>query len=179
MCILCDGGSPQDLLEGFRSRIAEFGFTMVSVGDGTSSWTYTIGLLENFAHPEFVVTGLDPGAASDVITGLVQRVRDGESFTGASPDSSHRGVALRFGDVHRTQWTHGRFAMWEAHYDLFGGRPLSRSATQILWPNDDGVFPPDRDFCHAHRNCQPVLSVITARDVNRSRSRSKRRKKRR
>jgi hypothetical protein len=179
MCILCDGGSAQELLNGFRSRIGEFGFTMVAVGEGSSSWTYTIGLLENFGHPEFVVTGLRPNAAITVMTALVERVRAGERFTSESADTAYEGIPLRLGHVHRSQWTHSRFAMWEAYYEWLGGAPLSPSATQILWPNDYGVFPPGRDFCDQHRNCQPLLAVPAGGDVNRRPRASKRRKNRR
>lgn len=180
MCVLCDGTNEEDLLTGFRSRVTEFGFTMVSVGGSPSSWTYTIGLLENLGHPELVVTGLDPSSAYGIITGLVTRIRAGEMFTGESEDTTHEGVPVRFGGVHRSQWAHGRFAMWEAYYDAFGGAPLDRAATQIMWPNEHLVFPPDRDFCHEHRNCQPLLAFATPVDVNLTRrQRVKRAKKRR
>lgn len=176
--MLCDGANEQDLFGQFRARIAQFGFTMVHVGEGSSSWTYTVGLVEGLGHPEFVVTGLNPTAASVVVAGLVERVRAGERYTSAS-EASYEGVALRFGAVHRSHWRHGRLAMWEAYYDRFGGKPASRSAIQILWPNEDGAFPPDRDFCHEHRNCQPLLAVAATDDVNLPRRGSKRRKSRR
>jgi hypothetical protein len=179
MCILCDGATEQDLFEDFRDRIAQYDFTMLSVGDESASWTYSIGLLASFGHPEFVITGLDPGSASGVITGLVDRIRRGERFTASSPDTVHAGVPFRFGEVHGSQWTHGRFAMWCAYYDRFGGAPAPLSAVQILWPNDSGVFPPDRDFCREHRNCQPLLAVAAAGNVNRGPNRAQRRKKRR
>lgn len=92
MCMLCEGASAQDVLDGFRSRIAEFGFTMVSVGGGSSSWTYTIGLLENFGHPELVVTGLCP---------KMIKLIDGDGWVLARRHGSHRQYihALKTGTV--------------------------------------------------------------------------------
>jgi hypothetical protein len=179
MCFICDGGTEQDLLDQTHARIAEHGFTMMMVGDDRSSWAYSIGLLENFGHPELVVTGLDATSASAVITGLAERIRDGERFTAASPDTTYMGWPVRFGEVHQSQWRHGRFAMWCAYYGHRGELPANPDAVQLLWANDDDVFPPDRDFCAAHRNCQPVLSVAATRDVNLPPRRSQRRKKKR
>jgi hypothetical protein len=152
---------------------------MMSVGGGKSAWTYTIGLVESFDHPEFVMAGLSAENCSVVINALVDRVRAGERFDVGCPDPSIRGVPVRVGAVHPTQWVHGRFAMWVNYYGEAGEPRPVPSAVQILWPNDDGVFPPDRDFCDVHPNCQPVLSVLVAHDVHRpiGRERGRRKKK--
>jgi hypothetical protein len=133
-----------------------------------------------------VVTGLDPGCAHHAINALVVRIRRGEVFDVGSPDTSVDGLAVRLGAVHHTQWTQGRFAMWVNYYGMAGmaGDPLpDPAAVQVLWANDDGVFPPDRDFCREHRDCQPILSVAVAHDVNRpigrGRGKAKRNRKRR
>jgi len=175
MCFLCDGGTIEEWLDQTRERIDRYGFTMVMVEGGKSSWTYTIGLTESFGDPELVVTGLDAEHSVFLIDGLAERIKDGERFD--SGETSLCGVPLRIGPVHPTQWIHGRFNSWLEFYDD-EPRPQP-DAVQILWPNDDDVFPPDRDFCDVHRDCQPVLSVLVAHDVHRpvGRERGRRRRK--
>jgi hypothetical protein len=136
-------------------------------------------LLEAFDHPELVITGLDAPDAHRLISDLVAHIESGERFDGS--ETSLHGVPLRIGKVHPTQWVHGRFAMWVNYYGERGARgelPPAPDAVQILWSNDDGVFPPDRDFCDVHRECQPVLSVLVADDVHRPPGRPRGRRKR-
>lgn len=181
MCFICDGGTDRELMARFEQRIEAFGFTMVGVGSGAKSWVDTIGLLETFGHPEMVVTALAIETAAGLFEGLVERIRAGESFTPTSPDAALHGRPLRVSAVHPTQWVHGRFAMWTNYYGERGFLPAQPAAVQILWPNQDGVCPPDRDFCHDHRNCQPLLAFPVASDVNAppvGRQNSKRRRRR-
>lgn len=180
MCFICDGGTDDELLSGFEQRIETFGFTMMGVDSGVKSWVYTIGLLETFGHPELVVTGLGMASAAGLFDGIVDRIRKGETFSPVSPDSTLNGHPFRVSAVHPTQWVHGRFAMWTNYYGERGFLPAQPAAIQILWPNDDGVFPPDRDFCHDHRNCQPLLAFPVASNVNAppvGRQRTKRRRR--
>lgn len=178
MCFICDGGTEEEWAARTRDRIREFGFTMVAVGSGTRSWTYTIGLLETFGHPELVVTTLAAQSAFGLINGMVDRIRSGERFDASSRETSLQGQPVRFGLVHRTQWVQGRFAAWVNHYGESGFLPAEPNAVQLLWANDDGVFPPDRDFCHHHRHCQPLLAFAVAANVHES-ARRKRRPRRR
>jgi hypothetical protein len=178
MCFICDGGTVEELFADTRERIDKYGFTMVGVGEGVRSWVYTIGLLETFGHPELVVTTLSMEGAASLFTGLVDRIRNGESFDASSRESVHVDVPIRFSSVHPTQWLHGRFAMWVNYYGHLGVLPAQPEAVQVLWPNELDIFPPDRDFCHEHRNCQPLLSSPVAADVHETQRRRRRRKKR-
>lgn len=179
MCFLCDGGTEGELTTTLRERIDRFGFTMMGVGDDVNSWVYTIGLLENFGHPELVVTTLAMESAAGLFNGLVDRIWAGESFSPLSPDTALEvGPAIRFSSVHPTQWANGRFAMWTNYYGERSFLPAQPEAVQVLWPNDAGMFPPDRDFCHDHNHCQPLLAFPVASNVNTrsDRSRKHRRK---
>src|ERR1700704_1719690 len=82
VCFICDGGTEEEQQSDRLVRIAVHGFTMVQV-EGTSPWTYTIGLAPSFDHPELVVTGV-PGMAGELITDVVDRIREGQRFDGAS-----------------------------------------------------------------------------------------------
>ena len=177
MCVLCDGGTFEDLFDGYTKLIDEHGFTMVGVFGGVRSWLYTIGLLATFGHPELVVTGLDAESATGLVAGLVERIRRGESFDASSHETMFAERPVRFASVHPTQWVHGRFNMWANYYGDLGELPAAPEAVQVLWANEFDIFPPDRDFCHVHRDCQPLLSAPVAHDVHES-LRRRRRKKR-
>jgi hypothetical protein len=115
MCFMCDGGTMQEWCDDTARRIHEYGFTLMCVDGRRSSWTYTIGLVETFGHPELVITELSD-YAPEILTHLVHDVRRGERFEVGAPDASVHGIPLRVGAVHPTQWIHGRFNMWEEYY---------------------------------------------------------------
>jgi len=179
MCVLCDGGTEEELQTDRSIRIAVHGFTMVQV-EGVPSWTYTIGLARSFDHPELVVTGL-PDGAPDLINDVVDRIRDGERFDASSPPMALCDCAsVAFGAVHREQWVHGRFDQWLDYYDRLGEKPLIPDVVQVLWPDKSRLFPTDPDFCPEHRpTCQPLLDVAPHHNVHIGPNREERRRAKR
>src|SRR5947209_6271559 len=121
MCLICDGFTHEEAHSGEFVRIAMYGFTMIAVG-GSPTWTYTIGLLQSFGHPELVMTGLSPGDSADLITAVVELIREGAVFDAASPPLTVCSCTeVAFGDVHEEQWLQGRFDGWLGYYDWLGG----------------------------------------------------------
>ena len=166
MCVICDGGSEEELLADEFVRMALDGYVMVSV-EPEPTWAYTIGLLKSFDHPELVVTGLSDDTAAHVMSHFVARIRKGERFTTSSPPVPLCNcTTATFGTVHPAQWDRGRFDHWLRYYGWAGDPPPIREAVQVLW-DIDGRYPPDRDFCPAHRGtCQPLLDEPPRHDVN-------------
>ncbi len=163
MCAICDGKSQSEFLATLKNRIEVHGFTMVSVGDDHGSWTYTIGLTNTFDHPELVVTGLAPESAYGLLDALVDRIRTGEQFGATSHERFVHGAPVRFGEVHQGQWHQGRFDSWKRVYSS-AAAPPRQGAVQVVWPNDDWIYPPDPRFCMAHENsCQALLDVDPCR----------------
>jgi hypothetical protein len=176
VCVICDGGSEEELLSDEFVRIALHGFVMVAV-QSTTPWAYTIGLLQSFDHPELVVTGLPDDVAAHVMSGVVARVREGERFTPSSPALSLcKCTTATFGTVNPAQWDAGRFGQWVRYYRWLGGEPPIADAVQVLW-DKDGRFPPDPVFCPVHgADCQPLLDGAPRHNVNTGSNQEQRRR---
>jgi len=100
VCIICDGFSHEEALTGEFVRIAVNGFTMVGI-EAEPPWTYTIGLVRSFDHPELVMTGGAMGDVADLLTGVVDHIRDGDRFDADSPPLALCGcTSVAFGPVH-------------------------------------------------------------------------------
>jgi hypothetical protein len=55
---MCEGSSQEEVLAEDAAIIAEHGHLVTGVGDGDPPhWTYTVGLLDRFGHPELIVAG--------------------------------------------------------------------------------------------------------------------------
>lgn len=166
MCVMCDGSSLTDVMEMYRRFIDDCGFAIVAVDD-QPSWTYTIGLLEKYDHPELVVTGLPYSTASQMIWFVVNKIKVGQRFDETSELVDPRGMPLLFGKVAEGQWAHGRFNMC-LEYAHWAGHAPDLRALQVVWANEDGDLPPGL-FCKHHRGeCQPLLDIDPERNVHRT-----------
>jgi uncharacterized protein DUF4262 len=142
MCIICDGATPEEALDGLHDKIKRFGWAYVYVepSPGNAGWGYTVGLTERLDHPELVVVGLDVGNTALLLHSLVSRTDDGERFGGQSlallPDRS----VVRFVPVHPTQLTVGVMAQWNNVYDTYGPFDLEQRALQVLPCGAQGLW---------------------------------------
>ncbi|MEY2458368.1 MAG: hypothetical protein QOG30_198 [Acidimicrobiaceae bacterium] len=180
MCVICDGGSEEDLLNDEFVRVAVEGFVMVGV-ESESPWIYTIGLLQSYDHPELVVTGQAEEGAK-LIVRVVDRIKEGQRFNAASPPTTLCcGCTIAsFGSVHPEHWNRGRFEQWVRYYGFHGGEPAERMAVQVLWRDRNDLFPTDPEFCPAHRgSCQPLLDEAPRHDVHTGLNREQRRQAKR
>ena len=178
MCVLCEGGSEEDLLRDEFMRIALDGFTVVLV-ESESPWAYTIGLTQSFDHPELVVTGGSEDSTLHVLGHLIGRIKDGARFEVDSPPFSPCDcLPYRFGPVHPAQWEQGRFDQWLRYYTWAGGELPPQRALQVLVPNNAGGYPDEPDFCFRHNNrCQPLLDEAPRHNVNTGENREARRRR--
>jgi hypothetical protein len=179
VCFICDGGTEEEAFSGEFVRIAVHGFTMLHV-EANPPWTYTIGLLQSYDHPELVMTGQPPDMTAELLTDVVEHIRQGERYDGSSaPLALCDCTSVAFGPVHAEQWTHGRFNQWLNYYDRLGEEPPVPDAVQVLWPMG-GLFPPDPEFCTKHRGaCQPLLDREPRHDVHTGLNREQRRQAKR
>ncbi len=163
--MMCDGATEDEVLFDMYGLIQKFGFMMTAV-EGSSTWTYTVGLAEQF-HPELVVTALAPRKSFDVLRAVVDHINAGERFDECSPPLDLGGLIVRFGRVHVEQWHQGRFDRWLRYYGALGDHGwLQREAVQVLWPDERGNYPTDSSFCCNRPTCQPLLDVAPASNVN-------------
>jgi hypothetical protein len=178
MCIICDRASEDEVLFDMFGKIEKYGFTMAMV-ESTPPWTYTIGLAAQL-HPELVVTGLPAEQSVHFINHVVDRIDHGMRFDEHSPPLDIHGNVVRFGRVHTEQWHHGRLDRWLRYYDALGDSCwLPREAVQVLWPDKQGRYPPDPEFCCGAGTCQPLLDLAPTSNVNGGPNRAARRRRRR
>lgn len=161
MCSICDGKSFEEVTEEAAERIDEYGFTMQGVEphDGPTpspGWIYTIGLVPNARHPEFIVVGGKVEVVASLVSQLAHDVLDGERFAvGDTIGFDGSADVFRVGAVHPWHYEHDTFNSWHnlREYGAFEADALE--AVQIVLPRSW--------FCEAHQN--PDLSLPQSRIV--------------
>ena len=128
--------------EDIRRSVEEHGWHAIAVPESERApeLLYTIGLVSSWNHPELIVFGLPARTAHSVVSSLIDRIREHESFekTGVHPDLLGD-LPLLIRPVHPSQLeTYFGYAM--GYYRLVG-RPDALRAVQIFWPDRDGVLP--------------------------------------
>lgn len=116
---------------------------------------YTIGLYEQFGHPELLVFGLTVPTMRGVLTRMAEAIkRTGGSFQAGEfyPDViKKREVLLRAVAAHEIYKEMGIAQVY------YGRRHYT--ALQIVWPDATGRFPWETGFAVEHRRRQPLLTV--------------------
>lgn len=135
MCLQCDGYSHEEAMQALDLQIKIYGWAVIQVDDDGVVFSYTVGLVENFGHPELIVldveTGLQHGLLNEIANGIAAHGRP------ALDGPSTRGVRLV--EVHKNHLHGDYFGRWAARY---GGLPRPGQALQVLLP--------DSAFCEGH-----------------------------
>jgi hypothetical protein len=121
------------------------------MGSDSQGWSYSVGLVDSYGHPEVIIVGMDHETAQAAINELAKRVKggarftDGERVTGViSDDLVMRTVDERWKDhlVGRAQWFMADKAV-----------PL----LQAVYPDDANKFAWEEGFDDEWRAAQPLL----------------------
>ena len=154
MCDLCDGADYDDVYSKICSLISARGFTIIRVGshDNTPGWAYTIGLVDNFDHPELVVAGLPLDEAAEVLTALGGCVAGGDRIDSPGQHSLN-GIPIGVVPVHLRHLDSGLMDCWHGYYDWLVRSDVELTALQIVMPADG--------CCWEHQRDQPDLSTPT------------------
>ena len=80
MCVMCNGGTIEDVFRILHLQIVNRGFAVVPVGTKTENrgWAYTIGLIDSKDHPELVVAGYPLDRAVNILDELGAAVMAGD-----------------------------------------------------------------------------------------------------
>lgn len=120
-----------------------------------ASAAYTVGLFEQFGHPELLVFGLTVSTMQAMLTGMAEaikrtgaRFKAGESY--AQVLEKHE-ILLRAIPAHEAE---KRMRVAPTYY---GRRHFE--ALQIVWPDETGRYPWDPGFAREYRRRQPLLSL--------------------
>lgn len=133
MCDICQGASDDELLFGIYGRIHNFGWAIEYVqGSGASdSWGYTIGLTEEFGHPELALAGLDAQTTALFVNWIGRAISHGdlpppgELFV----CNGHEYLVV---EVHPAHYELGTFGMWDFYYNHLEEAPEEHRVLEIV-----------------------------------------------
>ena len=135
MCIECDGYSHEDAIHALDLQIRIYGWSVVQVGSDENAFSYTIGLVENFGHPELIVADADRRYQHELLNELANGVvANGRP---ALDRPSTRGVSCV--GVHPNHLHGHYFGMWASRY---GELPKPGQVLQVLLS--------DGSYCECH-----------------------------
>lgn len=112
MCIECDGYSHDQAMQALDLQIRVHGWTLVQVEDGSTSWCYTVGLVENYGHPELVLFDVAIETQHPLMTRLVDLV----ASAGKLPPHRLAELGLRCANVHPDHLDGDLFGTWANRY---------------------------------------------------------------
>jgi hypothetical protein len=137
MCLECDGYSHEEAMQALDLQITIYGWALMQVQGEGETWCYTIGLLENFGHPELTLLDVDLEYQRGYIDTLVEGiVEDGEM----SPLAMQK-LGVECVEVHDHHLRSDLFGKWAARHNRF---PTPGEFLQVV--------PPRSAFCECHAN---------------------------
>ena len=148
----------------FLAKVEEHGWMVMSIKDepGKPGWSYTVGLFENFAHPEIVIFGLKPDSRHRILNWIGDNVKRNNPFTA---EKEHEWVLDNY-----KCWSKPVQKRW--YYDLLGyarwfyktGRDSDNfPCVQALWPDKAGIFPWQSEYGYADQPLLYETELVAAR----------------
>ena len=166
---MCDCPSNDELFRSIDRWIDERRWQLISVGFEEASgsrWTYSIGLIEGFGHPELVVAGGCCAACGGwVINQLGDRIAAGERWPMPTdePVPLDGGPLVHLRPVPDECWTADWFAAWVSYYGSKSYAPPAPAAVQVVVGDAGGRFPwePGCDEAMAASQRMPLAPVMS------------------
>jgi hypothetical protein len=112
MCLECDGYSHEEAMQALDLQIRVHGWALVQVQDDTTSWSYTVGLVEHYGHPELSLIDVDYEYAARLMHELVA----GITTRGAMSPWPIRREGLQCIEVHPDHLRGDLFGTWSNRY---------------------------------------------------------------
>ncbi|WP_026688081.1 DUF4262 domain-containing protein [Azovibrio restrictus] len=140
-----------EFAENVRHDIETFGCSIIFIGDDEPPFAYTVGLWLKHKHPELITFGLAGETMGNILMRIASMVGEGTRFSSAT---RLQGVGGKFGvEVHPVAKANlGRYCGFALGFyeEKF---PLA----QVVWPDNAGHFPSEREYNHAYAKLQPLL----------------------
>jgi len=146
MCFLCDGGTVEESLRFIELTILHHGWAVRGVlpdadDPNGKTWSYTIGLLENFNHPELVITDVEFERAIELLNHLGEDVRAGRDI------EAFNELGSKFRPIHPAHLDSDLLGGW---LDNYGFAPAPGQVWQVVLPKTY--------FCADHGELQTDLT---------------------
>lgn len=164
MCQLCNGASLDNVLVNQDLLIRTSGYAMTQVSDHRGGgWTYTIGLLERFGHPDLLTLDVDLALQAGLVNALAASVVEHGVLPGRA---ELRSDGLSTVLVHPNHLAEGRVAMWTKRHQRV---PQTGEFLQVVLSS--------RHFCACHAPLRQMLDKPLVRTVGNEPSHRRRRKR--
>jgi hypothetical protein len=125
------------------SNIKKYGLHIMHImeDENNPQFSYSIGLYENYLHPEIIIIGLRHELAKVLLNNMAHDIKNGKIFTiGEYHEDVLDNFLCYFGEVSKSQYQDNvGWARWFYEGDNF---PL----IQCVYPTVKGKFPWDKDF---------------------------------
>lgn len=121
-------------------NIEKFGWSAIDIRDSDAPFQYSVGLLQTFHHPEFLLYGLESAVCHAILSALVKQIRQGRSYAddGVGYVELESGsLRVGFRRIHSTQ------RPLYLGYAMGFARELGveLAAMQVFWPDRDDRLP--------------------------------------
>lgn len=139
-------------------KVEESGWAVVSVMGASESekdpgYAYTVGLFENYSHPELMIAGLPRETSAGILNQLGLRVSKGENFEICEPvDRVIRGHKARFSSMDPS-WIQKMMGLNDLYIPI-----EDLPAIQTLWPDEQGLFPDEVGCDISVKRLQPLCA---------------------
>jgi hypothetical protein len=151
----------------FAEDVRAYGWSLANVSDHKPPFQYTIGLMETYHHPEFIVFGLEGDNAHALFSALIREIRAGKSYANPGVCTINIGGdehPVGFRRVHPTQ--HPLYLGFAMGFLTNIGGIGELEAMQTFWPDRAGKFPFDVGCDLPVYEAQPRLDLaLTPREV--------------
>jgi Domain of unknown function (DUF4262) len=146
----CEGTNDEKVL----ADVADYGWHVVKIFETneTPGWAFSIGLYQNFKHPEAIVFGLNDELMHSVINSIGEDVRAGKSFEidGKYTDLIDEYSCI-FKPVNNVWYYHFLgYANWFYESEDY-------PVLQCIWPDRNSSYPWEPEFNRNWLWAQPLL----------------------
>lgn len=134
--------------------VRKYGLHIISVSEDTvgPGFCFSIGLFENYAHPEVIIIGLRQSLAHVLLNNMGEDIKNGRTFTpGEFHDDVLDDFLCYFGEVPREHYRD--FVGWARWFYDGDDFPL----LQCVYPTVSGIFPWEKDFPEEARAWNAVM----------------------
>jgi Domain of unknown function (DUF4262) len=126
--------------------------TKVGASGSEPAFAYSMGLYENFKHPEIILFGLGLEVMHQLINDVGKRIQQGQRYDEAQKnDDLLKGYTCEFRKVNPIHYN------GLLNYAIWYYKGSSFPVLQLIWPDPAGCFPWEDGFDERFRKKQPRL----------------------
>ncbi|MCA8989994.1 MAG: DUF4262 domain-containing protein [Planctomycetaceae bacterium] len=145
-------------------NVERFGWSCLAIPDGQPPFTYTVGLMKSFEHPELIIMGrLEDGGR--ILAALVAAIQDGARIDQPQEYELLKGFPIATRPVDETQ--HELYLGYAMGFLRECGRIGELEAVQVFFPDAEGRYPFQPGCSLSVYLAQPRLDIpLTEEELN-------------